>query len=101
MKTTRILSSVAVSCCLLALVVCDASCSRPSVAGRTQSEIRTLSPNDAAQLAAKLANDKCERLYKRRPFSASQYAAVVRDGEYHWGGLDQGAPAGYSARAVF
>ena len=101
MKTTRILSSVAVSCCLLALVVCDTSCSRPSVAGRTQSVIRALSPNDAAQLAAKLANDECERLYKRRPFAASQYAAAVRDGEYRWGGLDEGARGGYSARVTF
>jgi hypothetical protein len=63
--------------------------------------VRPLSSNDAAQLAAKLANDECERFYKRRPFSASQHPAVVRDGQYHWGGLDQGAPGGYSAQVTF
>jgi hypothetical protein len=67
--------------------------------GRTQSG--TLSPTDAAQLAAKLANDECERLYKRRPFAAGQHPAVQGEGEYHWGGLDVGAPGGYSAQVTF
>ena len=67
--------------------------------GRTQSVM--LSPTDAAQLAAKLANDECERLYKRRPFAAGQHPAVQGEGKYHWGGLDVGAPGGYSAHVTF
>ena len=101
MKTARILRALAVSCCLLALVVCDTSCSRSVGGGRTQTSVRVLSSNEAAQLAAKLANDECERLYKRRPFAASQCPATLRDGEYHWGGLDQGGPGGYSAHVTF
>jgi hypothetical protein len=72
-----------------------------ALADRTQSELRDLSPSDAAQLAEKLANDECQRLYKRRPFAASQHPAALRDGHYHWGGLDQGGPGGYSALVTF
>jgi hypothetical protein len=101
MKTTRPLPALALVSCLVMLAVCDTSCSRPVATGRTQTSVRILSSNDAAQLAAKLANDECERLYKRRPFTASQYGAVLRDAEYHWGGLDEGGPGGYSAHVTF
>jgi hypothetical protein len=99
MKTMRVLSALAAG--LLALVGFETSCSRSSASGRTQSVLRVLPPTEAAQLAAKLANDECERLYKRRPFAASQHPAVLRDGEYSWGGLDEGAPGGFSALATF
>ena len=101
MKTTGRLWAVATSCCLLAVVVFDTSCSRSSVSSRTHAVVPVLSPTDAAELAAKLANDECERLYKRRPFAGSQHPAVLSGGEYHWGGLDQGAPGGYSALVTF
>src|SRR5947207_2377260 len=98
---TRILWAATAGCCLLTLVVFDTNCSRSSVAGRNQSALRVLSPTDAAQLAAKLANDESEHRYKRRPFAASQHPAVLRDDEYHWGGLDEGGQAGYSALVTF
>ena len=101
MKATKILSALAVSGCLLTLAVWGISCSRPVGAGRAQTVVRVLSSNDAAQLAAKLANDECERLYKRQPFAAGQYPAALRDGEYHWGGVDPGGPGGYSAQVTF
>ena len=95
------LSVVATACSLLTVAVSGTSCSRSSGPGHIQPGVRVLSPTDAAQLAAKLANDECERLYERRPFAASQHPAVLRDGEYHWGGLDVGAPGGFSARVAF
>ena len=101
MKTTSIIPALAVVCCLIMLAVGDTSCSHPVGAGRTRTPVRVLSSNDAAILAAKLANDECARLYKRRPFTASQYRAVLRDAEYGWGGLDVGGPGGYSARVTF
>ncbi len=60
-----------------------------------------MTPSEAAQLAARLANDECERLYRSRPFKAEQHAAVWKDGEYRWGGLDEGAPMGLSALVTF
>jgi len=60
-----------------------------------------LSPDAAAQLAAKLANEQCDRLYQQRPFSASQHSAVLRNGIYKWGGFDPTGPGGFSALVSF
>jgi hypothetical protein len=60
-----------------------------------------LTASVAAELAAKLANDDCERHYGKRPFAPGQHAAVLEGGHYRWGGLDIGAPAGLSALVTF
>ena len=60
-----------------------------------------MSPNQAATLAAKLANDECERLHKKRPFTPEQYAAVMEGDRYRWGRLDEGAKDGLSALVIF
>ena len=62
---------------------------------------RALSADDAALLAAKLANDQCEILYRKRPFEPNCYKASLQDGEYRWGGLDVGGPGGFSALVIF
>ncbi len=77
--------------CLLA--GCGATASR-------QMSRQVLSPTEAAQLAAKLANDECERLYRKRPFEAGQHPAVLKGEEYRWGGLNEGARGGLSALVV-
>ncbi len=111
MKTKTLVWTGASLGYVLALAALVISCSRAPVvqpteqAGRSAGHPKkagpTLSGNGAAELAAKLANDECERLYKRRPFAAGQQRAVLREGRYHWGGLDQGGPGGYSALVVF
>ncbi len=60
-----------------------------------------LSPDAAANLAARLANDQCERRYQRRPFKPEQHPAVLQKGIFHWGGLDVGGPGGFSALVTF
>lgn len=62
---------------------------------------RALSAADASVFAARLANDQCERQYRRRPFKPEQYAAVLREGVYCWGNLDVGGHAGFSASVTF
>jgi hypothetical protein len=62
---------------------------------------RALSPEDAAVLAAKLANKDCEHRYKRQPFKAGQHMAILKDGFYHWGKLDVGGIGGSSAVVTF
>ena len=85
------------------LVALTCSCAQNNSASRaTPYELRTvLSAEQAAALSARLANDECERLYKRRPFTPEQYEAKLMDGSYHWGHLDVGAPAGLSAEVSF
>jgi hypothetical protein len=77
------------------LCIFQAGCGSDSVA------ILPISPDKAAQLAAKLANDQCDHLYQKRPFTANQYAAKLQDGTYHWGGLDVGGQKGFSALVTF
>jgi hypothetical protein len=60
-----------------------------------------LSASEAAILAARLANDQCDRHYHRRPFRPDRYPAILQDGTYLWGGLDVGGPMGFSARVTF
>jgi hypothetical protein len=62
---------------------------------------RALSAEDASVLAARLANEQCERQYRRRPFRSEQYRAILRDGVYHWGELDVGGHEGFSASVIF
>ena len=61
----------------------------------------SLSPSEAAALAAQLANNQCEHQYQMRPFSAEQHHSVLRDGIYRWGGLDVGDSRGFSAFVTF
>lgn len=87
------------------LVISEAGCSRSATHGIGQSPVpaarRDLSADEAAQLAAKLANDQCERQYRKRPFAAEQHSVLLEDGIYRWGGLDVGGPGGLSALVTF
>jgi ketosteroid isomerase-like protein len=61
----------------------------------------SLSNHEAALLAARLANDQCDRQYHRRPFTADQHPAVLAQGIYRWGSLDVGGVGGFSALVTF
>jgi|ERR1041385_7268402 hypothetical protein len=86
-------------------VLSEPGCSRSTTHVPAQSTApatrRDLSADEAAQLAAELANDQCERQYRKRPFAADQHSAVLEDAIYRWGGLDVGAPGGLSALVTF
>jgi hypothetical protein len=60
-----------------------------------------LSSEEAASLAAKLANDACDRLYKRRPFTSAQYPIDFVGDRFRWGRLDPGGEGGFSAEVSF
>jgi hypothetical protein len=62
---------------------------------------QVLSAQGAADQAAKLANDQCEHDYRRRPFTADQYPAVLEEGVYHWGKMDVGGRGGFSTVVTF
>jgi hypothetical protein len=85
------------------LVISGVSCSPTHGVGQSPvaTARRVLSADEAAQLAAKLANDQCDRQYQKRPFDAAQHSAVRQNGRYRWGGLDVGGPGGFSALVTF
>jgi hypothetical protein len=98
--TSKVLAAL-----IAGLVIADVGCSRSPTHGAGQSPAatarRVLSANEAAQLAAKLANDQCDRQYRKRPFSAAQHSAALQNGMYQWGGLDVAGPEGFSALVTF
>jgi hypothetical protein len=86
------------------LVILHSGCSRsmsPRINRSAVPAARTMSTDEAARLAARLANDQCERQYRERPFSPEHHSAILQDGTYRWGGLDVGGPKGFSALVVF
>ena len=105
MKSIVVLSTAVGGCCLFSALLLLGSCSRSSNSGavgsRTLHPTRSLSASEAAQLAARLANDECEHRYQKRPFQPEQNPAVLQNGEFRWGGLDVGGPGGYSALVTF
>jgi len=101
MKLLRFFSAALSAVGLFALTGVEAGCSHSGVPAPAPAQARRLSSSDAAQLAARLANDECARLYKRRPFEASQHPALLQGGQYSWGGLDPGGPGGFSAMVTF
>ena len=91
--------------CIMAVLILSPGCSKlfptsTSGTGAQQSR-QTLSSTQAAILAAKLANDECERRYEKRPFAPGQYAAVLEGDVYRWGRLDEGGHGGLSAIVTF
>lgn len=88
---------------LAAAVVCLAGC-RAQTAPNTSQKTQKPAPIDkeqAAQLAASLANDECEVKFGDRPFKAEHFEAVYRDGRWHWGEFDPAGVHGYSAEVSF
>ena len=56
---------------------------------------RTLSPVSAGTLAARMANDRCEKAYGERPFASEDFDVVLADGRWHWGTAENdGKPSG-------
>lgn len=86
----------------LAQLSCVRSTNYSSRQASVSSAQRVLSAQDAAELAARLANEQCERQFQgRRPFSPTQHSAILQDGLYHWGELDVGGVGGFSAVVTF
>ncbi|MEI7732058.1 MAG: hypothetical protein WCO56_20965 [Verrucomicrobiota bacterium] len=67
----------------------------------TRTIAQPISAIEAARLAAKLANDECERKYHERPFVAEQHSAVIEDDRYRWGEDDTKALWGTFALVTF
>ena len=56
---------------------------------------------EAAQLAARLANEDCQKRYRRRPFTPDQYDVVLDGDHYRWGKMEVGGRNGFSALVTF
>lgn len=61
----------------------------------------SLSPVSAGTLAARLANDRCQKSFGNRPFSPTDFEALLDDGRWHWGTTDGGKIDGYEVEVSF
>lgn len=60
-----------------------------------------LNAEQAALVACKLANQKCQKEFGRQPFSSASYKACAKQHRWTWGALDPAGIGGYSARVAF
>lgn len=60
-----------------------------------------LTPHGAGELAARLANDRCQARYGARPFAPSDYEAEWIGGRWTWGGDEEQPVDGFSASVSF
>jgi len=89
----------------VAVLILSTGCSNlfpTSTSGTGAPEVgQTLTPAQAAILAARLANDECEHRYNKRPFAPNQHTAVLEGDVYRWGRLDEGGRDGLSVLVTF
>jgi len=62
---------------------------------------RPLAPASAGVLAARLANDRCQKLYGARPFAPEDFEAVLQSDRWHWGSADAEKIDGYDVDVSF
>jgi hypothetical protein len=60
-----------------------------------------LSDEQAAVMAARLANDACFQRFGQRPFEPGSHPIRRVDGRFEWGRLDPAGIDGYSAEVSF
>ncbi|MBW8888335.1 MAG: hypothetical protein JF616_11320 [Fibrobacteres bacterium] len=62
---------------------------------------RTLAPASAGIMAARLANDRCQKLYGARPFAPEDFEAVWERDRWHWGSATAERIEGYDVDVSF
>lgn len=62
---------------------------------------RPLTPVSAGDLAATLANERCQSEFGARPFHPQDFEARLSDGRWHWGTLDGEKVDGYEVEVSF
>jgi hypothetical protein len=60
-----------------------------------------LNPVSAGALAARLANESCQRAYGARPFAPDDFEAVREAGVWHWGTATGGKIDGFEVDVSF
>ena len=60
-----------------------------------------ISQEQAAVYAAKLANEKCQKVYGESPFVPGSYEAELVDSKWYWGNIEPRGVNGFSAKVEF
>ena len=70
-------------------------------ATNSKKEKQIITKKQAAEHAAKLANEKCQKDFGLSPFTPESYQAEFVDSKWHWGKIDPIGINGYSAKVEF
>jgi hypothetical protein len=63
--------------------------------------VHPLNSVSAGTLAARLANERCQRSYGARPFAPEDFEAVRESDAWHWGTATGGKVDGYEVEVSF
>ena len=70
-------------------------------ANNSENKYEIITQEQAAEHAAKLANEKCQKEFGQSPFTPGSYEAELVDSKWHWGKIEPKGINGYSARVEF
>jgi len=70
-------------------------------ANNSESKYEIITQEQAAEHAAKLANEKCQKEFGQSPFTPGSYEAELVDSKWHWGKIEPKGINGYSAQVEF
>lgn len=84
------------------LIIVSGACSTAFLQGNNpENKNQIITQEQAAELAAKLANEKFQKDFHRSPFKPESYKAELVDSRWHWGKMDLGGINGCSAKVEF
>ena len=70
-------------------------------ANDSENKKQIITQEQAAEHAAKLANEKCQIEFGKSPFTSESYKAELVDSRWHWGKIEPKGINGYSAKVEF
>jgi hypothetical protein len=70
-------------------------------ADNSENKYEIITQEQAAEHAAKLANEKCQKEFGQSPFTPGSYEAESIDSKWHWGKIEPKGINGYSAQVEF
>ena len=70
-------------------------------ANDSENKKQIITQEQAAEHAAKLANEKCQKEFGKSPFTPESYEAEFVDSRWHWGKIEPKGINGYSAKVEF
>ena len=92
------------SCLICALLLALLGCTKLEPAGKaTPGRTNALSRQQAAELAAKLANARCLETYGGHipPFQPNSYQITLVGSQWHWGKISSDSVGAFAAKVVF
>ncbi len=70
-------------------------------ADNSDNEKQIITQEQAAKHAAKLANEKCQKVFGHSPFKPGSYKAELINSKWYWGIIEPVGINGYSAKVEF